>query len=222
MVRFPRGPVAEHLTGLGIDTVVDVGANEGQYARQLREYGFTGRIISFEPGAAAFAALQRAAAGDPGWTCHPCACGREHTTMELGVSAHSVFSSLRPVRPDTVALASDAGVVRREQVEVRRLDELWETLALDGRRVWVKSDTQGSDRDVLDGLGARLASVSGVQIEMSVVPLYDGQPPWTDMIAWLEHEGFTLSSVIPGFRDPERWRLMEMDGLFVNQRPLAR
>ena len=222
VVRFPRGPIAEHLNGLAIDTVIDVGANEGQYASQLREYGFTGRIHSFEPGAAAFSALQRAASGDPRWTCHPQACGREHTTMELGVSAYSVFSSLRAVRPDTVALTSEAGVVRRERVDVRRLDELWQELALDGQRVWVKSDTQGSDRDVLLGLGARLTSVIGVQIEMSVVPLYEGQPSWTEMMAWLETEGFALSSVVPGFRDPARWRLMELDGLFVNQQQLAR
>lgn len=222
LVRFPRGPIAEHLNGLGVDTVIDVGANEGQYARQLREYGFTGRIISFEPGAAAFAALQRAARPDANWTCHPHACGQVNTTMELAVSAHSVFSSLRPVRADTVALASDADVVRHERVDVRRLDGLWGPLALEGRRVWVKSDTQGSDRDVLTGLGTQLASVVGIQIEMSVVPLYEGQPSWTEMIAWLESEGFALSSVIPGFRDPGRWRLLEMDGLFVNQRRLAR
>src|SRR2546430_1727331 len=54
----------------GIDLVIDVGANQGQFARTMRDQlGYRGRIVSFEPLTHAFAALLRTAAGDPSWSC---------------------------------------------------------------------------------------------------------------------------------------------------------
>src|SRR2546423_8564507 len=55
----------------GIDLVIDVGANQGQFARTMRDQlSYRGRIVSFEPLTNAFAALRRAAAGDPSWICY--------------------------------------------------------------------------------------------------------------------------------------------------------
>src|SRR5438874_74602 len=63
--------IAKMLTHHRIDTVMDIGANEGQYARLLREAGYTGRIISFEPLTRAHEQLLRASACDPLWTVAP-------------------------------------------------------------------------------------------------------------------------------------------------------
>src|SRR5450759_1550280 len=59
-----QGLLARHA----IDLLVDVGANQGQYAQEFRAYGFTGFMCSFEPMEAAFELLHRAATNDPRWT----------------------------------------------------------------------------------------------------------------------------------------------------------
>src|SRR5690242_20492587 len=55
------------ITHHRIDTVIDVGANTGQYASALRKAGYTGRIISFEPLSEAYAELEKKSRPDPKW-----------------------------------------------------------------------------------------------------------------------------------------------------------
>src|SRR6266487_3917241 len=73
------------LVRYGISSAIDVGANKGQYATELREYGFTGPIVSFEPLAGAHTALAAAAADDPLWTTHQTALGDTVGQVQLNV-----------------------------------------------------------------------------------------------------------------------------------------
>src|SRR5215472_6069643 len=72
-----------------IDVVLDVGANKGQFGKQLRGLGYRGRIISFEPLSDAFSALSQTASGDPMWTCHNFALGDLASSATINVSANS-------------------------------------------------------------------------------------------------------------------------------------
>src|SRR6185437_13227556 len=89
--------VATALRWLGIDTVLDVGANVGQYGSALRSSGFDGRIVSCEPLPDAHAALSRRCASDPMWTALPTAVGAEPGTVSINVSANSYSSSVLPM-----------------------------------------------------------------------------------------------------------------------------
>src|SRR5437764_15402991 len=55
--------------------VIDVGAHRGEYGRLLRDLGYEGEIISFEPVAANFKILERKSASDPRWQVHRLALG---------------------------------------------------------------------------------------------------------------------------------------------------
>ncbi len=77
--------IATALDHLRIETVVDVGANVGQYSDGLRASGYRGRIVSFEPLADAYARLARRCAFDPGWTASREALGAEPGELELNV-----------------------------------------------------------------------------------------------------------------------------------------
>src|SRR6266511_3295949 len=84
------------LDAYRIDTVIDVGANVGQYGRRLRDAGYRGQILSFEPIPDAFHALESQAVADPRWTCEQVAVGAVDGEAMLHVSGNSVSSSLLP------------------------------------------------------------------------------------------------------------------------------
>ena len=67
---------------------------------------------------------------------------------------------------------------------------------------------------VLEGAQALLSRASGIQLELSLTPLYDGQVLFVEMIQWLRARGFELWNVIPGFVDPTTARMLQFDGVF--------
>ncbi|MEZ5669042.1 MAG: FkbM family methyltransferase [Alphaproteobacteria bacterium] len=195
----PRAQTAFLLARHRIDLVLDVGANVGQYALGLRGAGYGGRIVSFEPQAAAHAALRQAAGADPLWQVAPrCAVGAEAGTIALNISAASDMSSALPFTAESAQHFESDRFVATETVPLFRLDALWSELVPAGARVFLKSDTQGFDLAVLTGAGDRLAETAGIQVEASLHPVYQGQPGYRAVLDFLEPRGFALMQVIPG------------------------
>ena len=112
---------ADRLDALAIETVIDVGANVGQYGQELRRHGYRGRIVSYEPLTEAYRVLEQAAASDPEWECHNLALGATDERRELTVAANLASSSLLTMTDEMRALIPDVGV---ELVSVKRLDGL--------------------------------------------------------------------------------------------------
>lgn len=198
-----------------IDLVLDVGANVGQYAGYLREAGYAGRIVSFEPLADAHAALARRAAGDAGWTVAPrMALGATQGEIEINVSNDRDMSSLLELRPEILAASPTSRTVAREKVRLTTLDAVFADYARAGDRVLLKIDTQGYERQVLDGAERTLPRLAGIQLELSLIPLYAGETTWLAMIERLAAHGFEPRLVIPGYFDRHLVRLLQVDGVF--------
>lgn len=195
-----------------VSLVVDVGANVGQYARALLRHGYRGRIVSYEPVAAAHATLTEAASHHENWSVAPrAAVGDKAGEVAINVSAASDMSSILPMsRAALQSFTSDRYVGQESAPMVTLADEL-PRLATEHDRVFVKSDTQGYDDRVLDGIGAGIDRVVGVQIELSMAAVYQGQPPYLDMLARLESLGYEPCLVIPGYWSRQFGRMVEFD-----------
>lgn len=203
---------------LGIGLVLDVGANEGQYGRAIRDAGYTGRIVSFEPQTAAHANLQREATGDARWHVHPrCAVGGADGETQINISANSVSSSLLPMLGRHVETAPTSQYIRSESTPLVRLDSVIPAIARAGEPIFLKIDTQGYEGPVLDGAESILDQVAGIQLEMSLVPLYDGQALWEDLYGRLSRRGYKLWAMRQGLIDPASGRLLQMEGIFSRQ-----
>lgn len=204
----------------GIDLVADVGANIGQYAMQLREYGYHGRIVSFEPLAAAHERLARSAARDPLWTAWRVAAGDHDGELEINVANNLDSSSALPMLDRHLVAAPHSMYSGVERVPLRRLDGVLESHLSGARSPYLKIDTQGFEARVLEGARSVLDRFQAVELELSLVPLYDGQPLWLELIEFLQSRGFRAVGLAHGFWDERTGETLQVDGVFVRDTSL--
>ena len=191
---------AELAAQLAVNCVIDVGANEGQWARALRAAGYVGRIVSFEPIRASFEKLRAAAAGDADWHVHHLALGDADGSLVLKRTEDPLFASaLSPSRFARSKFPAGIGVLAEESVGVKRLDSVFRELVagIARPRVLLKMDTQGYDLRVFDGARGALPWILALQSELSVLPLYDGMPSYIDALAVYSRSGFAPAGFHP-------------------------
>jgi FkbM family methyltransferase len=203
------------MSSYEIDVVLDVGANTGQFANQLRrEVHFAGRIHSFEPLSSAFRVLQGSASRDVDWFTHNFALGDREEKRVIHVSANSYSSSLLDMLPTHAAAAPESRFVGSEEVSVRTLDSIFDEICALGDRVYLKVDTQGYEGRVLRGGRQSLPRVDTVQLEMPLVPLYSGESEFRELYDVMLDEGYVLVALDPGFNDPRTGQLLQVDAVF--------
>lgn len=210
-------PVARRfqlLRHYGIDTVLDVGANTGQYAGQLRENGFSGAILSFEPVAAAFSSLAERAAADPAWKTVKLALGDSDGTATIHVSANLQSSSLLGMLPLHLSHAPESAYTGREEIVVRRLDSVFSDYVRGNERVFLKIDAQGYERRIIEGAAGCMDRIAGIQAEVSLVPMYEGEASLREVLMLMDRLGFAPMSFEPTFGDDRSGQLFQMDCLF--------
>lgn len=218
--RLPRYPLDCQLKKLfdhlEIDCVLDVGANEGQFASFLRfQLGFQGTILSFEPDRDAFQILKKQSENDPLWHCSMFALGSEEKVGKFNIMAASAFNSAR--EPDATTLFKEENlVVDSYDVNFRTLDTLWPELKDQHniKSAYLKLDTQGFDLEVLKGSENILHEIKALQSELAIIKIYKDMPNYLDVISYLESKGFFLSGMHPVSLDKD-FHLIEFDGIFV-------
>jgi len=200
-----------------IDTLFSVGANKGQYALELRKYGYRNRIISFEPLKSAFAVLEQNAAKDPLWTANNYALGDEDCTSMINVAGNSYSSSFLDMLPAHIESAPKSKFIGQEQTEIRKLDTVFHQFAQEGDKVMLKIDTQGFEKHVLDGAINSFGNIRIVQLEISVVPLYRNELLLIDMLRFMEEKGYHLYLMTEEFSDEKTFQLLQVNGTFVKK-----
>ena len=214
---------ARHLEGLfrdlGIDSVLDVGANRGQYRDFLRNHvGFTGWIISFEPVPHNVALLRERAASDQRWVIQGYALGSEDAALPMNVMKPDFLSSFRRPDDSKVRLYTEREVLDHvEAVEVRRLDPVLAELRRSHplTNPYLKLDTQGFDLEVIRGAPSTLPTVRALQTELSVRPFYQNAPSYREMLDALTERGFEMTALFPVGRD-DQLRVIEFDCVMIN------
>lgn len=201
------------LHHLSVSTVVDVGSNEGHFGVTLRELGFTGRIVSFEPVQAAFQVLKQRADRDGNWTAHHCALGSYSGETTINVSRFSQFSSILP--PTEYGRSWENMVVEsQETVRLRTIDEcLKDGTIPDDPRIMLKMDTQGFDLEVFKGASETLRNVACILSEISLIPIYEGMPHYIESLSVYESNGYRVSGFYPITR--RKLSLNEVDCMMV-------
>jgi FkbM family methyltransferase len=199
-----------------VATVLDVGANIGQFGRQIRGAGFQGRIISFEPLSDAYATLVINARQDPLWTVAPrCAVASTCGTTEINIAANSQSSSILKMLDRHIAGDRKSGYVGKETVNIITLDSFLDNeTGLADTAIALKIDTQGYEPEVLGGLDKWSDRVKVIQAEMSLTALYDGDVGFIDLYRSITDRGYHCISIEPGFIDPRTFEVLQTNAIF--------
>lgn len=206
--------IIEHFN---INSIYDIGANTGQYASELFQLGFKGRIISFEPLTLPYSTLVLNSKRNSRWFVHDkCAIGNAKSYILMNVSKNSVSSSILPILDAHVESAQDSVYVDSESVEVETFDSIFPFYFQENDKSLLKIDTQGFESHVLDGSINSLNKITLIQCELSLVPLYENQKLYKEMIEKIESLGFTLWSIRSGFTNRRNGRTLQVDAIFVN------
>lgn len=206
------------LDRLGINCLLDVGANGGQFGARVREGGYQGRIVSFEPLPHIAERLREVAADDPEWHVVEAALGDEASELEMTVVGdQGRTSSLLPASDYGLERSPRLAGVGRQRVPVRRLDEMLDevTAGIESPRVFLKMDTQGYDVRVFRGAGERISEILGLQSEIACLTLYDGMTRYLDAIALYEDAGFEMTGMYPVTTERTTMRVVEFDVVMV-------
>ena len=221
-IRHAIGRRAKLLRALNVDIVIDVGANSGQFGSEIRAAGYGGRILSIEPIGKAYRMLRARATRDPGWMTMQCALGESEGESILHIAGNSASSSFLEMLPVHEEAAPGTAYVGHERVTVRRLESLLAEYLSSGSRPYLKVDVQGYELEVLMGAGPRLEAVAAIQLELSLLPLYEGAPMADEVDAFVRRSGYRLAGIEPGFAEPVSGRLLQMDGIYVRSDLLAK
>jgi FkbM family methyltransferase len=224
VVRYPNRLGFEyHLSQLidylQIDTVLDVGANHGQYATSLRSLGYDGWIYSYEPVKTIFDSLSARMTGDDRWRGFNFALGDAEDRKPINVAAGdgqaSSFLTFNDEGPERWGDAHR--VARMEEVEVHRLDRVISEITKErpDARIHLKLDTQGLDLTGLRSAGDMIPLIHGLQAEIAVNHFYEGMVPLGDAINTYQELGFEITGVFPLSREFDKLRIIEFDFVFM-------
>jgi FkbM family methyltransferase len=203
-----------------INTVLDVGAHYGEYRKLLRQIGFGGRIISFEPVASSFEILKASSENDPDWTGFAVALGESTCDIEMHVySASNLNSILRASDYGRQTFKGGLDEVGVQTVRPMRLDDLFSELDLSRKRVLLKLDTQGRDLAVMEGARESLPFIAAIQSELAASSLYDGMTTMSRALDSFSSLGFSPSGFFPVVRDPGTMAVIEWDCVMTRSEP---
>lgn len=203
-----------YLAKTGVTLFLDVGANIGQTGERLRDKGYSGRIVSFEPLSACFPQLDGKAGEDPLWEAHNTAVGTEDGTAKIGVSGNLMSSSLLEATEKLIKIYAPIAYTHHETINVLRLDTVLDSIAKPGDVIHLKIDTQGYEQRVIEGAVGVMDRISSVRMEVAVREVYKGEMILPDAITMMTKLGYVLIESWPAWRDPQTNEVLHFDLMF--------
>jgi FkbM family methyltransferase len=182
------------LAGLDLSTVVDIGANRGQFALCIRRLYPEAHIYSFEPLRKPAAVWLETFQGDSRATLFNKAVAPESGSARMHVPRWDVSASLLPIGAAQQANFPFTAETSQEVVATVLLSECVDAAAIKGRAL-LKLDVQGFELAALQGCADMLDRFELVYVEASFIELYVGQALASDVVAFLLERNFKLLCV---------------------------
>jgi FkbM family methyltransferase len=199
-----------------INTVLDIGANVGQFAHEIRGTLPHAQIISFEPIKECFDKLMSSFANDTHFQAFNIAIGAEAGSLSMNKSSYTPSSSLLPMADIHKQLFPHTKEHTVENVAIKRLDDLLRDMKLEDE-ILIKIDVQGYEGKVIEGGQEIFKRTRAAIIENSFSAFYDGQPLFNDIYAKMLALGFSYRGNLHQKKDVETGEILFEDSIFVRK-----
>src|SRR3989344_7135139 len=138
------------LKDLNINTILDIGANVGQFATEIRSKLPNAQIYSFEPLNECFEALETSFGADPKFKAFNYALGEAEVEIAMHKSAYSPSSSILAMSQTHKTLFPHTKEHTEEKIKIKKLDDVARDLNLE-KEILIKVDVQGFEDRVIAG-----------------------------------------------------------------------
>lgn len=195
-------------------TVIDVGANVGQFAVVSAKLFPDVRVHSFEPVPACAAELRKNVAELKNILVYSFALGEAAGEAKLHVNSYSHASSFLPATRKHREAFPEVRESGEVSVEVSTLDREFSGVELQGP-VLLKLDVQGYEAQVIRGGTETLKRVDYVVLEASFKQMYEGEDLFADILRLMEDHGFRFERPVGWLTAPGNGEVLQMDALFA-------
>lgn len=208
---------SKNINQLGATIVLDIGANSGQFGNSLREHGYRGKIVSFEPTKAAYEKLLKTSSSDGSWIVHPrAALGSEIGSIKINVSGNNALSSsILEMKSTHIESSPNSIYISKENADLITLDSVFDKYVENNDVVFLKMDVQGYEDQVLIGAKSSIKKIAGIKLELSLASLYEDDKLYNFYFSKLEALGFEIFDLNPEHRHPTTGRLLQFDAIFI-------
>lgn len=201
------------ITQFDIGTIVDIGANVGQFAAVARGLLPSQPIVSFEPLQDCYDQLvAKKQSLAPFYPIHS-ALGKSSGQMAINRSDSTASSSFLKMGERHMHELPHTAVSHAEMVSISVLDEALPPLGLP-KPYFVKIDVQGFELDVLQGATESLKDTTALVVEVSAEPMYHGEPGFDAVYGLLREHGFKFCGTVDQWRSEKTGQILQFDCLF--------
>jgi len=221
-LEINRRPISEAkkqqwIRDAGFKTILDIGANRGYFAKEMRELLPRAQIHCFEPLPDCFHQLLQNTKDDSLVVCHPVGLGIQNESLTMFQNEYSPSSSLLEMTELHIRNFPQTRHTHQKEVTIHRLDDFLEGKELQAP-LFIKIDVQGFEDKVILGGEKTIQQADALLIEMSFVPLYHQQPLFHDIYRLVTQLGFEFRGTFHQLFDEEKGTVLQMDGIFINKR----
>lgn len=176
-----------------LSTVVDIGANRGQFALAARALSGA-KVVSFEPLPDVALLFQKVFIDDSAVKLHVAAVGERSEKKLIHLSARDDSSSLLEIGEAQSNFFPGTHGIGTLEIEVGPLDKFLTKEEIT-RPAMLKLDVQGFELQALVGCKSLIGNFDYVYCECSFVELYKGQKLAGEVVSYLNSLGFSLTGI---------------------------
>lgn len=207
----PFSSIIRNLSDLNIISVIDVGANVGQFGLDVRRHGFDGLIVSYEPVQKSFGFLSQTIKQHQPWKAFQLGLGEVESERLINISGNDgLSSSLLKMGSMHLENFPDSATVSQQTISISTIDKQLEILGIRPQELLLKLDVQGFEAEVLKGASKSLSKIPLCYLEVSITPLYEGESTFLPILMELSNYGHEVIDVFRGIKT-KKGQLLQLD-----------
>ena len=206
------------LNNNNINSIIDVGANNGQFAEEIFKNGFNGYVLSFEPLKIEHSNLldKKFEMKEYNWEiAERCGLGASEKKLDINISGMRQSSSILDISEIHTNLYPKSINIGKEEIDIFPLDKYYNKIINMKKNILIKIDTQGYELEILKGAKKTLEYVDAVYAEVSLVKLYKSQPLFDEIFDFIKKFGFSVWSVDRAVGNKNTGQTYQLDVLFI-------